>query len=92
MSAEHVIQDLPVTEELKEAGINVEVDFEAVVNQLTDRIRNRDFAKRIALMASGHTEEEIANNWEKNGIKGLKRSTVRESIREGMRRLNEQND
>ena len=90
MLKEHVIQDLPITEELKEAGINVEVGFSAVVNQLTDRIKNRDFAERVALRAAGLTLHEIANSWDKNGFRGLSSGTVRKSIRKGLERLNEQ--
>lgn len=92
MSIEHVIQDLPINEELKEAGINVEADFGDLVDELTDRGVNRDVAFRMAQMASGLTLNEIADSWEKNGFKGLTREAVKQSIRRGLQKLNEQND
>ena len=91
MSKEYIIQDLPFTEQLKKAGINVEGNFEDVVNQITDRIGNRDLSNRMVRRASGRTLQEIANSWEKNGFKGLRSNSVQISIRKGLKRLNEQN-
>ena len=93
MSKEHVIQDLPFTEQLKEAGIkNVGGGFGDLVDELTDRIGNRDVANRMAQMASGLTLNEIADSWEKNGFRGLTSEAVRNSIRKGLQKLNEKDD
>jgi len=90
MEKELLIQDLPFTEKLKEAGIkNVEGGFGNLLSELIGRNVNRDAAFRMAQMASGLTLQEIANSWEKNGFRGLSREAVRNSIRKGLKKLNE---
>ena len=90
MSKEQVTQDLPFTEQLKEAGIkNVEGGFGNLLSELIGRNVNRDAAFRMAQMASGLRLHEIATSWDKNGFRGLSSGAVRKSIRKGLEKLNE---